>query len=66
MASADAQIEVARAAAVKARADQRKADLDLDRARQLVAARAVPQRALDDALAAEEVSQAAVRTCCRR
>ncbi len=61
VANAEAQIEVARAAKVRAEADQRKAELDLGRARQLVEARAVPQRALDDAKSTSEVARAAVR-----
>ena len=58
--SADAQVQAARAALLRAQADARKADLDLDRARQLRAANAVPQASLDNAQAAHDAAQAAL------
>ena len=61
VANAEAQVEAARAAVVRAEADRRKSDLDLARARQLVAAGAVPQQTLDNAEAADDAAQAALR-----
>jgi membrane fusion protein, multidrug efflux system len=61
VANAEAQVEAARAAVVRAEADARKADLDLARARQLLAANAVPQQALDNAETAADSAHAAQR-----
>jgi membrane fusion protein (multidrug efflux system) len=58
--SADAQIAAARAAVGRAEADGRKADLDLQRARELRQARAVPQERLDAAQVAHDAARAAL------
>ncbi|HZZ84304.1 MAG TPA: HlyD family secretion protein [Anaeromyxobacteraceae bacterium] len=60
VANADAQVAAARAGLVRAEADARKSGLDLARAKQLLAARAVPQQALDNAQAADDSAQAAL------
>lgn len=58
--SADAQILAAQAALLRAQADDRKALLDLNRAKELKAANAVPQQQLDNAQAAYDSTQAAL------
>jgi membrane fusion protein (multidrug efflux system) len=60
VANAEAQAAAARAALVRAQADARKADLDLGRAKQLVAANAVAQQAVDNAQAAHDAAHAAL------
>jgi membrane fusion protein, multidrug efflux system len=60
VANADAQVAAAQAASLRAEADVRKADLDLGRAKQLLAANAVPQQALDNAQVAADVAHAAL------
>jgi len=61
VATADAQVEGARAALMRAQADQRKTDLDLGRAKKLIAAKAVPQQMLDHAEVAADSARAAER-----
>jgi membrane fusion protein (multidrug efflux system) len=56
--ASEKQIEAARATVERAEADVRKADLDLGRAKQLIAAAAVTQQALDNAQAASDASHA--------
>jgi membrane fusion protein (multidrug efflux system) len=58
--SADAQILAARAALLRAEADDRKALLDLNRAKELKTANAVPQQQLDNAAATYDSTQAAL------
>jgi membrane fusion protein (multidrug efflux system) len=59
VANADAQVEAARAGLLRSQADARKADLDLGRAKQLIAADAVPQQMVDNAQAAADGAHAA-------
>lgn len=60
VASAEAQVAAARAAITRAEADARKADTDLTRAKELLAANAVPQERVDNATAARDSAQAAL------
>jgi len=60
VANAEAQAAAARAGLVRAQADARKSDLDLGRAKQLVAANAVAQQAVDNAQAAHDAAHAAL------
>jgi membrane fusion protein (multidrug efflux system) len=59
--SADANIASAKASLARAEADARKASLDLDRARELRAANAVPQERLDNAQAQRDATAAALQ-----
>jgi len=61
VANAEAQVEAARAAVVRAEADARKSDLDLGRAKALLAANAVPQQSFDNAEASADAAHAALR-----
>ncbi len=58
--SADAQILASKAALLRAEADDKKALLDLNRAKELKAANAVPQQQLDNAQATYDATQAAL------
>jgi membrane fusion protein (multidrug efflux system) len=58
--SAEAQILAARAALQRAEADAHKAEIDLNRNKQLLAEKAVPQQSLDNAQAAYDAAQAAL------
>ncbi len=60
VATAEAQIAAAKAAIARAEADAKKAQTDFDRAKELFAARAVPQERLDNATAARDSAQAAL------
>ncbi len=60
VAGADAQVAGARAAVARAEADARKAELDLQRSKELLAAKAIPQERLDNALAASDSAKAAL------
>jgi membrane fusion protein (multidrug efflux system) len=60
VASADAQVAAARAQVVRSEADARKATSDLNRAKELHAANAVPQERVDNAEAAFDSAQAAL------
>jgi membrane fusion protein (multidrug efflux system) len=59
--SADANIAQAKASLARAEADARKAALDLDRAKELKAANAVPQQQLDNAQAQRDATAAALQ-----
>jgi membrane fusion protein (multidrug efflux system) len=56
--SATAQVAAANAMVLRARADQKKAEIDLARAKELKAANAIPQERLDNAQAAFDSAQA--------
>jgi membrane fusion protein, multidrug efflux system len=58
--SAEAQVLAAKAALARADADARKSELDLNRMKELLAAKAVPQERLDNAQAAYDSAQAAL------
>ena len=58
VATAQAQIGAAAAALERAKADAHKADLDLERAKQLLAVHAIPQERLDNAQIARDSAQA--------
>jgi membrane fusion protein (multidrug efflux system) len=58
--SADAQVAAAKAALARAEADARKSDIDLRRAKELLAAKAIPAERLDSAQASYDVAQAAL------
>jgi membrane fusion protein (multidrug efflux system) len=59
--SAEAQVASARAALARAQADAKKSELDLNRAKELKSANAIPQQQLDNAEATNEVNQAALQ-----
>jgi membrane fusion protein (multidrug efflux system) len=59
--SADANIAAARAALARSEADAHKAQLDLDRAKELKAANAVPQERVDNAQAQRDATAAALQ-----
>jgi membrane fusion protein (multidrug efflux system) len=56
----EADVAAARAAVIRAQADRRRSELDFQRARQLLAAQAIPRQQFDNARAAYDASQAAV------
>lgn len=58
--TADAQVASAKAAIARAEADVTRTHLDLDRAKQLLAANAIPKQGLDHALAAAASADAAL------
>lgn len=57
--SAEAQVAAAQATLLRTQAESRKAKIDLDRARELRAANAIPQERLDAAQIAQDAAQAA-------
>src|SRR5438874_222647 len=57
----DAQVDAARASLVRAQADARRAELDLNRTKQLAAVNAVSRERLDNAQAGFDSAQAAVQ-----
>jgi membrane fusion protein (multidrug efflux system) len=59
--SAEAQVASARAALLRAQADAKKSELDLNRAKELKSANAIPQQQLDNAEATHEVNLAALQ-----